>query len=132
MILERKNNYMFSNTLRRNAALFFFILLALSCNTKTKLTELKQSYWLYSPIIQVVNKDTESEKFEFSGKELTKKEARALIIVLQQRGYLYKVTIDSQIMVSKLSVPDINALSFVDAEMRQLINDSSKIWRWGK
>jgi hypothetical protein len=110
-----------------------FIIGVISCNYDIKnnsFQELKQSYWLYSPVIQVVDKDTEKYEFIFSGDKLTNKEANALLIVLRRKNYEYKITIDSQIMVSKISAPNIESLSFVESELREVLHDSSSMWKW--
>ena len=111
----------------------FFSIGIISCNyneTDNSYQELKQSYWLYSPIIQVVDRSTENYEFRFSGNKLNNKEVNALLIVLKRKNYDYKITLDSQIMVSKVSAPNIQNLSFIESELREVLHDTSTIWKW--
>ena len=104
-----------------------------SCNNNkpdTNIEELKQSYWLYSPIIQVVDKNTEEYEFRFSVNRLTKTETDTLIMILERKEYDYKITLDSQVMISKISAPTIDNLSFIESELREILHDTSNKWKW--
>src|SRR5689334_7674803 len=96
-------------------SLLLGIFIFISCHSRIKPeTDNSDLYWLYSPIIQEVDKETEKTEFKFTKRPLNKQEARALIMVASKRGYVFKVTIDSQILISKESAPDITALSFLE------------------
>ena len=118
----------------RNKIVVIFFSISMTACRNNEITndyqELKQSYWLYSRIIQVVDKNNEDVEFEFSNVNLTNKEADALIIVLQRKQYTYKVTLDSQIMISKRSASNIANLVIIESELRQVLHDTSSMWRW--
>lgn len=111
-----------------------FVISVVSCKNNdksdTNIEELKQSYWLYSSIIQVVDKNNEEYEFKFSANKLTKRETDTLIMILERKKYNYKVTIDSQVMISKISAPTIDNLSFIESELRETLHDTSNKWKW--
>lgn len=111
----------------------FFLIISACKNSNERgkiLLEEENSYWMYAPVTEFVDKNTESINYSFTDTQFNKNELKVLISVLEKKGYKYKITLDTQVMISKISVSNLQALYSIRGEIKNALKDTTQTWRW--
>ncbi len=107
--------------------------LFVSCSDKfceKKNLSLDETYCLYKSTVEIVDRETEEIEYQFSSSILKKNEIQTLKTILDRKRFDYKITTDSLILISTKNVNTIESFHLLQSEMKTILCDTTKTWRW--
>lgn len=106
------------------------VVFSFGCSSAKREKYSEELYWPFHHVREKIDPNDEKVAEYFDYDTLTSREKDTLIKILTENHKDFKLGTDGEILVTKIDVPDIENMSFIDSELRKRMKYNDSIWSW--